>query len=56
MLIATPVTKKEMGGTSYIINDSHKQNKHIVIVYPDGSIGSERVPAFIAAVCFGTIC
>ena len=36
--IATPATKKEMGGTWYTINYSHKQKKHRVIVYPDGSI------------------
>ena len=39
MLIATPATKKEMGGTWYTIIYSRKQKKHRVIVYPDGSIG-----------------
>jgi hypothetical protein len=37
--IATPATKKETGGTWYTINDSRKQKKQRVIVYPDGSIG-----------------
>jgi hypothetical protein len=39
MLIATPATKKETGGTWYTINYSRKQKKQRVIVYPDGSIG-----------------
>jgi hypothetical protein len=39
MLIATPATKKETGGTWYTINYSRKQKKHRLIVYPDGSIG-----------------
>jgi hypothetical protein len=39
MLIATPATKKETGGTWYTINYSRKQKKKRMIVYPDGSIG-----------------
>jgi hypothetical protein len=39
MLIATPATKKETGGTWYTINYSRKQKKERMIVYPDGSIG-----------------
>src|SRR5205085_1503292 len=37
--IATPATTKETGSTWYTINDSRKQKKNRVIVYPDGSIG-----------------
>jgi hypothetical protein len=39
MLIATPATRKETGGTWYTINYSRKQKRHRMIVYPDGSIG-----------------
>jgi hypothetical protein len=38
MLISTPATKEETGGTWYTINYSRKQKKHRVIVYPDGAI------------------
>jgi hypothetical protein len=41
LLIATPTTKKETGGTWYTINYSRRQKKQRVIVYPDCSIGGE---------------
>jgi len=37
LLIATPKTKKEFGGTWHTINYARSLNKPIIIIYPDGT-------------------
>lgn len=39
LLIATPASKKETGGTWFTINYSRQLNKKRIIIYPDGSLG-----------------
>jgi hypothetical protein len=39
LLIATPASKRETGGTWFTINYSRQLNKKRIIIYPDGSTG-----------------
>ena len=40
VLVATPQTQKEItrSGTWHTIRNALKQNKHVIIIYPDGSV------------------
>ncbi len=42
VLVATPATDQEVGGTWYTINWARKLLRHIFIVMPDGSVQEEN--------------